>query len=68
MSSFGKSRAYKKLAKGSVGWFCEWCGQELFFKKDSKPEEILEAARDHNVSCKENPYVKQIVTGKVIDD
>ncbi len=58
MGEFKKSRTYKKLVKGSVGWYCEWCGEEVSFSKDVEPEEFLEAARSHNLKCRENPLVK----------
>jgi hypothetical protein len=61
MGKLGEKRAFKKIADGSVGWYCEWCGEEVFPGKEEDPEvdpkKILQAARDHNLSCEKNPLV-----------
>ena len=51
---FKRSRAYKKIAKGGVGWHCEWCGEEVIFAKDDDPEDMLEKVRNHSLRCEEN--------------
>ncbi len=55
MGGFGESRAYKKLAKGNVGWHCEWCGEEQIYPTSAAPEDIIEIVRKHSLSCEENP-------------